>query len=877
MSPRHCRRSPWKSSDLFTGRVSESETLATSLSAHRTHKTTFTEDSPARNVLVFHGLGGIGKSTLSVRLEDWITGRLDDEGNWGNPPLPLVTATARIDLHASSGTVDPVFLVLVLRRALNALKPRWPAFDLALATWWAAARPGDLLPNIKGEPDPQLNDAVIATLADVLSDLGAFSSVVNLTIGASRKAVTAFTKYRNHRIAADIVPDQEWFRSLLQRMRDLPSRQDPHPELLIEAVELLDAELAAAPSLTDVVVFIDSFEKVQIEGGVPRQAELTLHELIWNLPHVLFVITGRNSLNWADGHRLDLRHPGPNNWPGLIPNCTEEPRQHQVGDLSPADTRVFLRRAREAQGLPLDDVLFERIVEQSGGVPVHLDFILMRIRQAMAEGHTRLSAQDISGSLDELVDRFLRDIPHDERRVLRAAALFSSFDAALLAAASGEDVGTAMRALKKPMIESWDDPCLPFRMHDTVRRAIRYADPHSSGGWAEDDWQKATSRALQHFKDLVTNSLVSRKRTDALRFIGAAITLVCAEKAELGDCLSSSESQGLVWLSDAIRNGPGISVLSSYVPASSRTACGQGFLDFIRAMAPETRLEEKNRSLESLATSSHPISLNAARFHLYGLRAQGRFDAAVAAADRLVRLWPNPYHRFQRRLTLSIARRFSDSVSGIDEDLTEVPDRIHQIRARAQLMHGCPFEYQAGIRSRIERLQQENSSRLEAEVRVTNLINLTISMGRIPSSVVAQEITQAEEIGVRDALKRAHALAVLNDPLSEEALLHLEALNRIIPALGRMPSELIFVAKLAHAWANGDNEGLAGLVEEFRSHGHLSSAWIRDEMLVNHLGFHVEMPPTQWLEPFDTVKQRWGNIWEAWWERSHADQGEASN
>lgn len=871
MSPRHRRGSPWTPSDLFINRVSESETLAASLSTHRLYKATLTDTSPARNVLVFHGIGGIGKSTLSTRLEKWITGALDDEGEWGAPPLPLVTTTARVDLYASPGSIDPVHLVLVLRRALNALKPRWPAFDWALTTWWAAAKPGDPLPDVKGEPDPELNDSVVATLADVLSDLGAYSSIVNLTIGASRRAVTAFVAHRDQRIAANVVPDQEWFRDLLQRMNDLPSRHDPHPELLIEAVELLDAELAVSPALTDVVMFIDAFEKVQIEDDLPRSAERMLHEFIWNLPHVLFVITGKNSLNWADGLRLDLRHPGPNNWPGLIPGCTDEPRQHRVGDLSPTDTRDLVRRARDLEGLVLDDKLIERIVNESGGIPVHVDFILMRVRQAMAEGRIRLSTQDVSGSLDELVDRFLKDIPADERRVLRAAALFPGFDGPLLAAASGEDVGTAMRALTRPMIEPSEDLLFPFRMHDTVRKAIRHADPRVSGGWAEEDWRRASTRALAHFEVRVGDAMTSRRRLQALRLIGAAIGLVCEERVGTGDCLNPSESQGLEWLSNAIRSGPAIAALSAHVPASSQTICGQGFLDFIRALSPETSAAEKNRILQSLAMSSHPISLNAARFHVYGLRGQGRFDEAVAAADELVRLWPEPYHRFQRRLTLSIARRFTDSVAGIDKDLADAPDRIRQIRSRTALMHGRPSDYEALMKSRIARPREQGKSRLEAERRVTDLINCSLTTVRLPYSLIIQEITEAEELGIRAELRRAHALAVLNDPLSEEALSHLEALDRVNPSRDRAQSELRFVARLAHAWAHRDEARLAESAEEMRSHRHLNSAWIRDEMLLNHLGFRIETPPTQWLEPFNDVRRRWIGIWEAWLERSRAD------
>ena len=102
-------------------------------------------EAPRRNVLAFYGVGGIGKSSLSSRLQDHIISYGTAVPQWSRLPdgLPKLLPV-RIDLSRKAG-VDFESLVLALRLAVGQLDHGMPAFDLALRRYWDANHPGDSL------------------------------------------------------------------------------------------------------------------------------------------------------------------------------------------------------------------------------------------------------------------------------------------------------------------------------------------------------------------------------------------------------------------------------------------------------------------------------------------------------------------------------------------------------------------------------------------------------------------------------------------------------------------------------------------------------------------------------------------------------------
>ncbi len=111
----------------FVGRVPESETLARSLEVHRKRIDDATIDiQRLRHVLVFHVTGGVGKTELSRRLAHRLTDGPDAPDGRGTRPATRVAAVARWECLRSPGDLDPVALLLELRRAFGRVRPMRP-------------------------------------------------------------------------------------------------------------------------------------------------------------------------------------------------------------------------------------------------------------------------------------------------------------------------------------------------------------------------------------------------------------------------------------------------------------------------------------------------------------------------------------------------------------------------------------------------------------------------------------------------------------------------------------------------------------------------------------------------------------------------------
>ena len=89
------------------------------------------------------------------------------------------------------------------------------------------------------------------------------------------------------------------------------------PHLVPHIMSMLTLDMNALPvgKRPVPVIFIDHFEKVQTPGR--RLGEELLNACIHALPGVLFVITGRNRMDWDSDSRLSLPKAGAAAWPGL--------------------------------------------------------------------------------------------------------------------------------------------------------------------------------------------------------------------------------------------------------------------------------------------------------------------------------------------------------------------------------------------------------------------------------------------------------------------------------------------------------------------------------------------------------------------------------
>ncbi|OKJ95668.1 hypothetical protein AMK34_21940 [Amycolatopsis sp. CB00013] len=852
--------------ELFTDRESESQAFKTALAEFRRHVERDDEAGIARrNVLTFYGLGGIGKTALSERLEAWVDRRLPLVNGWGPPPATRVDATARIDLHDSAGQVDLLGALLALRAGMAKIRDRWPVFDLAFAAYWSAAHPGEGLPRFAGRDE--VGAVIGETVKDVLSDLG---SVVDLATGTGaglavrgvRKLIGVLRRRRDLKIALDAFSG---FEDFLLRCADEPTPTEPQPDLLCDIAATLSWEIAALSPVRLVVVFIDTTERLKLDPR--RVAERHLNTLIHGMPNVLFVLTGRDLHDWYDETRTELPHRGPWTWPGLVPGAAGEPRQHLVGNLSPSDTRELIRDSRRRLALPMSDQVVDDLVTASRGLPQYIEVarqVALSIKDA--GGNRQVLPGDVTGSLNSLVLHVLEDVPTDEQRAIRGACLFRVFDTGLIAAAADVDHGCAERAVLRPMIDRHEGDRFPYRMHDAVREAIRYTDFQVSGGWSERDWQLAAGRAVAAARRLHDNAKSRDDNGGIMQALGIAIGIACDQECDIEPADNPHYAD---WLSRAIVYCPSIQGLRSWVPGASRTEYGRLVLDFISAKSVETPMGDRLRLLRGVFESDHPLSLPAGRHLGYALRSLRRWDEALSVADEVARIAPTPVNLRQRPITLSMARRFVDARQSVEDASAS------EIIRPAGYSHGRPERYFAEAEEKIARLKAAGRQREMLEDRSLNLYRRVFFKGDVSATEITESLEQAELVGHVIAIRNTLLALLLHREVDIEAhpvaLERLETLGRTSTASETIDFRYAF-AEFCDAAIAGDRLRLFTLRNEGRKIPRRSRSWIPVECCLASVGLPLPETPTQWLEPYEDVKRRWVGHLDAYLARHGANR-----
>lgn len=812
------------------------------------------------NVLVYYGVGGIGKTTLSERLEKWCRGELPPTDAWGPAPRTGLSGTCRIDLHRERGHMDLLSGLIAIRRAFGGVKPKWPAFDVAFATYWSSVYPNEPLPTGDGK-DTVLSDGVRDSLAETLSDLGIPGA--GITTRAVRKVVNEIRDGMRRRALFARYPG---FAELLQQCADLPTADNPHLELLGDIAGLLDVDLTFwdGPHAPQIVVFIDTFER--LEADPRRVDEAALNELVWRLPNVLFVITGRNYLDWHDEGRQELFIAGPLAWPGLVLENRIEPRQHRVGDLSAEDTAKVIDRGRQLYEVEVADDVAHQLATASGGLPQYLDLALELARNRKAVGGPPISVADVAVSTRALVLRVLEDVPPLEQRVIRAASLFPYFNRSIVAAAAGvEEYGVVDRALARSMIDQRGSTCYPYSMHDTIREAVRNSDHTVPNGWSAEDWKAAGERGLEALRGEVAAYSRATDIEGSLEALTLAIGLVSDQPLEV----SGTEGVNYVdWLSRAIVFGPGIAVLARGLPVAPKTARGREISDFVNGNRAELPLETRVRLLDRVFRSGSSLMRPAGRHLGYELRDAGYWDEAIAVFAELVERFPSAVHKYQHAFTHATARRF-DQALALGTGLPEFNKA--RLAMTVGYRHGRVVDYLGSEQRYAESLRAKERHReaLAAEAIVIRLRALV--EGAVDTSVLNDLRERALAANHSVALRGELLGRAYSNPaaITDDEMVWMERTDRI--RNGGEPGYRTATMRLALALWRDDLAGLEAVAALARARRRpRSSLWIPVECVLDSYGFHVEAQPARWLEPYEVVRDRWRTIYDDWLSRVRA-------
>ncbi|MFB8137217.1 ATP/GTP-binding protein [Streptomyces mirabilis] len=495
--------------EAFTNRQLQWELVAAALSEHLRliNESAFDVEDlerPRHNVMVFHGVGGIGKTTLSRKLEAALAGADQRPAQWGEPAwsgqriLPV-----RIDLARSAGTSFED-VILTVRAALAELGRPLPAFDIALRRYWETQHPGEPLEEYLrrgglagrfGKAMPQQMQSALADVAQALLLPGTVGTAAGALVGSLTRAL----RERRQTVRA---------LAGCARLADL-LEADPDLEALSFYPHLLAWELAQLPADKRVmpVILLDTFEDVG--DRTHRDLERLIQRVVWLMPNCFFVITGRSRLQWADAAlQGQLDYTGPAAWPHLalpaaIPaaRAARPPHGHArqvlIGDFSPQDCDDHLARRLTRDGEPLiSEEIRQVIAGRSHGLPLYLDLSVMRFLEIRRTGRSPAPA-DFDHDFPALIARTLSDLTAPERHVLRSVSLLDAFDLPLAARAAGlTHEAPALRLIERPFVRQDPFGLWPYHLHGLIRSTFRDADDHADDRWSPRDWHQAAQRTL---------------------------------------------------------------------------------------------------------------------------------------------------------------------------------------------------------------------------------------------------------------------------------------------------------------------------------------------------------------------------------------------
>ncbi len=331
-------------------------------------------DGKENPVLVFTGIGGMGKTALRIAFENEVL-----------KPNKVPYATVDYDTDPNLKPIEST--LRAMRRQLGRQGVRTPVFDFLYARYFELS----MGVKISAKNCPHELESVVS----ILEGIPAVGSVAQVIHGLSQLGLSIKERLKH----------KEW----LYRLRELePS------EVLCLLPEAMAGDLEEAVSTqtpkvlkssgSRIVLFLDAYERL-----AEAQLDDSLHRVLLSLtPNLLRVVLTRDPLQW------DRKFP--KEWSGRIEHVSS------LEDLSSEDTKVLL------QGKSVDDPdLQDHLYRLTRGYPFHLELCADICGEIAEATGGKPKIEDFQGTAqardltEELVNRLLRQLKDDERDLMGLA------------------------------------------------------------------------------------------------------------------------------------------------------------------------------------------------------------------------------------------------------------------------------------------------------------------------------------------------------------------------------------------------------------------------------------------------------------------------
>ncbi|HYG56845.1 MAG TPA: hypothetical protein VD902_02065 [Symbiobacteriaceae bacterium] len=353
-------------------------------------KTALSTPRPPHRVLVYYGIGGIGKTTLRKELALRFAAE-HPEGLWCT--LDFVMPSLRGPEAALASLVSGFIHDEEGNRRKNA--PSFPAFELAYVTYLQKVEPHKSIREYRNVPLFDENSILFQT-ASTIWDLASTSISVLKLLNRVRQAL------RDH-----LTRQQD------EELQELPFYEPK--EILQQLPYFFAADLrrwieSQKGQPRPVVICLDTYEALweKRTPGTQFSIDEWVRELVANLPEALWLICGREKLRWNERD----------------PEWAEVLDQHLIGRMSNTDVVGFLN----ACGVT-DPKVQERVIKASEGVPLYLDLAVDTYNEIKRERQPR--PEDFTPVRAEVMDRLLRYLNDAETVTLRTLSVSRWWDEAL--------------------------------------------------------------------------------------------------------------------------------------------------------------------------------------------------------------------------------------------------------------------------------------------------------------------------------------------------------------------------------------------------------------------------------------------------------------